>query len=413
MVDDQASGVISGGVIRSPASCARKGFRAHSQTNRIIVKTSLGRRGRHFRLRHTARAAHWLQQPASANMVVLLHGDLAPARPRLVRHLLRRWASPAAVKSPAYAVVEPLCNPVCVQVWHFDFYRLRQPREWEVQGCATSSPRPAEAGGDRRQGRGACAAGRLGTALQRWMMMCAKLSSSAAAGAALLQDMIRRRQIVQLTGLVLAGGSRAWPTPPAWWPCASGPRRYAASRWNPTALRIRQTGTGSAAPGRGHHRPQELKPDAARSGQQGASRRSQRGPHPRRAIHSRNRAHRSRPEAADLAAAFWSGAWPPQAGWCSTCTQPQTGGYAGAADRRAQSGGRCGAGSARSCRPFTGARRPHPRARRDADFIRPRPAPEPPAWHRPRCAPDRAPSFPRARHGRSLRPSAPAAKPTA
>ena len=81
----------------------------------------------------TRLAQHWLQQPASANMVILLHGDLGAGKTTLVRRLLRGLGVTGRIKSPTYAVVEPYVTP-CVQVWHFDFYRFGDPREWEDAG---------------------------------------------------------------------------------------------------------------------------------------------------------------------------------------------------------------------------------------------------------------------------------------
>ena len=37
------------------------------------------------------------------------------------------------IKSPTYAVVEPYELPL-LNIWHFDFYRFADPREWEDAG---------------------------------------------------------------------------------------------------------------------------------------------------------------------------------------------------------------------------------------------------------------------------------------
>ncbi len=37
------------------------------------------------------------------------------------------------IKSPTYAVVEPYELPA-LNIWHFDFYRFNDPREWEEAG---------------------------------------------------------------------------------------------------------------------------------------------------------------------------------------------------------------------------------------------------------------------------------------
>ena len=51
----------------------------------------------------------------------------------LVRHILRSLGVVGRVKSPTYAVVEPYELPE-LNVWHFDFYRFSDPREWEDAG---------------------------------------------------------------------------------------------------------------------------------------------------------------------------------------------------------------------------------------------------------------------------------------
>ena len=48
--------------------------------------------------------------------------------------LLRALGVAGRIKSPTYAVVEPHQPPHGLPVWHFDFYRFDDPREWEDAG---------------------------------------------------------------------------------------------------------------------------------------------------------------------------------------------------------------------------------------------------------------------------------------
>lgn len=83
----------------------------------------------------------WARQLAACQQArhatVTLHGDLGAGKTTFVRHLLRAMGVAGRIKSPTYAVVEPhhAQGPLGeVAVWHFDFYRFEDPREWEDAG---------------------------------------------------------------------------------------------------------------------------------------------------------------------------------------------------------------------------------------------------------------------------------------
>lgn len=78
-------------------------------------------------------AAHLLRHPALADAYLTLHGDLGAGKTTLVRHLLRALGVQGRIKSPTYAVVEPH-ETAQLAIWHFDFYRFDDPREWEDAG---------------------------------------------------------------------------------------------------------------------------------------------------------------------------------------------------------------------------------------------------------------------------------------
>ena len=72
-------------------------------------------------------------QPDIGHAFITLHGDLGAGKTTLVRHLLRALGVQGRIKSPTYAVVAPYELPT-LTIWHFDFYRFSDPREWEDAG---------------------------------------------------------------------------------------------------------------------------------------------------------------------------------------------------------------------------------------------------------------------------------------
>jgi tRNA threonylcarbamoyladenosine biosynthesis protein TsaE len=78
-------------------------------------------------------------RPALRDARIELEGPLGAGKTTFVRHLLRALGVSGRIKSPTYAVVEPyeIVSPAGTEplaIYHFDFFRFTDPREWEDAG---------------------------------------------------------------------------------------------------------------------------------------------------------------------------------------------------------------------------------------------------------------------------------------
>jgi tRNA threonylcarbamoyladenosine biosynthesis protein TsaE len=83
----------------------------------------------HATLELGARLARALQP----GLKIYLRGELGAGKTTLVRGLLRAMGYAGAVRSPTYALVE-VYGFSSLYLHHFDFYRLKDPTEWDDAG---------------------------------------------------------------------------------------------------------------------------------------------------------------------------------------------------------------------------------------------------------------------------------------
>lgn len=80
-----------------------------------------------------ATAAELAARPALREACIELHGTLGAGKTTFVRHLLQALGVRGRIKSPTYAVMESY-DVGGLPIAHFDFYRFKDPQEFEDAG---------------------------------------------------------------------------------------------------------------------------------------------------------------------------------------------------------------------------------------------------------------------------------------
>lgn len=74
-----------------------------------------------------------LARAIEPGLALYLHGDLGSGKTTLARGLLGGLGYQGRIKSPTYTLVE-LYTVSRLNLYHFDFYRFKDPKEWRDAG---------------------------------------------------------------------------------------------------------------------------------------------------------------------------------------------------------------------------------------------------------------------------------------